>query len=146
MWSRNSRWVGAAPSKTIVEATCMWAPARSIWRNEASSPVSRSSLTARCSHTGGQALNHRPIGLPEPFARSVAKTHSVTALTEAPVRGPYRAPLKSNQPTAESLRERGGSGGPTGRAGNQRAHGGESDGDPSVAVARHRACDREPVS
>ena len=30
MWSRNSEWEGAGPSKMIVEATCMWAPARSI--------------------------------------------------------------------------------------------------------------------
>src|SRR6478752_4559852 len=94
-----------------------------MWRNEASSPVSRSSLTARCSHTGGQALGRLQIGLLEPFARSVAKTHSVTALTEAAIGGPYRAqPNRSSQP-AESPRERGGSGGPTGRAGNERAPG-----------------------
>ena len=35
---------GRRPSKMIVEATCMWAPARSMWRNEVSSPLSRSSL------------------------------------------------------------------------------------------------------
>ena len=34
---------GGGPSKMLVEATCMWAPARSIWRKEESSPVSRSS-------------------------------------------------------------------------------------------------------
>ena len=40
-------WLGAGPSKMLVEATCMWAPARSMWRKEESSPVSLSALTAR---------------------------------------------------------------------------------------------------
>ena len=42
MWSRNSSWLGGGPSKRIAEATCMCAPARSMWRKEESSPVSRS--------------------------------------------------------------------------------------------------------
>ena len=37
--------LGAGPSKMLVEATCMWAPARSMCRNEESSPLSLSALT-----------------------------------------------------------------------------------------------------
>ena len=117
----------------------MWAPARSMWRNEASSPLSRSSLTARCSHTGGQALDRPEIGLPEPFARSVAKPHSVTALTAGPDCEPLRcpAPIEPAQlpsPSASAV----GAGDPL-AAPPERAARGESDGDPSVAAARHRA-------
>ena len=45
MWSRNSSIRGAGPSKMLVEATCMWAPARSRCRKEESSPVNLSALT-----------------------------------------------------------------------------------------------------
>ena len=42
MCSLNSWWLGAGPSKMLVEATCMWAPARSMWRKDESSPLSLS--------------------------------------------------------------------------------------------------------
>ena len=42
---------GGGPSKITVEATCMWAPSRSRWRKEESSPLRRSSLTQGSSHT-----------------------------------------------------------------------------------------------
>ena len=79
------------------------------------------------------------IGLPEPFAPSRPAAASVTPLTLAPGIGPYGAAFRSNHSTAESPRERGGSGGPKRRATQVGArHRGESDGDPSVATRRHR--------
>jgi len=70
----------------------------------------------------------------------------VTALTEAPNRGPYGAQLEPNylncRVPPRARRERG-----THRARHRRMRPrGESDGDPSVAISRRRACDREPVS
>ena len=50
MWSRNSSWLGGEPSKMITEATCMWAPPRSMWRNAVSSPVRRSAPMQASSH------------------------------------------------------------------------------------------------
>src|SRR5436190_13209189 len=56
MWSRNSSWLGAGPSKTLVDATCMWAPARSMWRKEESSPVNLSPFTRKSSHRTPRVL------------------------------------------------------------------------------------------
>ena len=118
----------------IVEATCMWAPARSMWRNEASSPVSRSSLTARSSHTCGQA----PRGL-QLACRAICTISGRGAQCDAAHRGPrLRAPTvprsieRAHLPSPAA--SAGGAGDPP-AAPPERAARGESGGDPSVAAA-----------
>jgi hypothetical protein len=115
-----------------------------MWRKDVSSPLSLSLAMHFIFAQVQLGVKSPDFGSVMRFARPVAETGGVRGVTLGGAEAPYGPSPKERTPSAESLRERKGSGGP--KAASSKRGGGESGGEPPVAHARHRAGIREPVS